>query len=300
MKLALALVLATGAAAQAGEPLDRPEAFEVDREAPPPGQVDFSFDGGGHVEGWAVSAQLGFLDRPFRLHAADVKIFPVEQRETLALGAAFAISPSLLVDARMPIAYQSGDRMMGLGDDRLLDSRVVGDLGLGGRLRVMDRNGYSAFVRGQLTLPTGDDFDFAGEARFTVAWMMVGRVQLPSGFTFAGTAGVRFRGREVIVADRVLGDELFAALGASYHLPAIRGLYCDANDMRVSAEVHGVLGSDVGDKEGASPAEVRVGVSSRIRSWLAFGVHLGKGIDDHIGAPRFRAMLEVAYIGGAR
>ena len=301
MKLvgAATLLAALGAVAQAGEPLDRPEAFEVDREQPPIGQVDFSFDGGGAVDGWAVGAQLGFLDRPFRLHTVDVKIFPIEQRETLAIGGAFAITPSILVDARMPFAHQSGDRMMGLGDDKPLDTNVAGDLGIGARMRVMDRSGYSAFVRGQLQLPTGNDFEFAGEARFTVAWMLIGRAELPGGFTVAGTAGVRFRAREVIVADRLLGDELFGALGVAYQLPAIEGLYCEANQVRVTAELHGVLGSDVGDKEGSSPAEARLGVTSRIRSWLAVGARIGKGIDDHIGAPRFRAMLEVAYIGGA-
>jgi len=302
MKLvaAVAVVLSGSAIARAGEPLNRPEAIEIDREVPPPGQADFSFDAGGKVDGWALSAQVGFLDRPFRLHTVKVKIFPVEQRETLALGGALAVGPGLLLDARMPIAYQTGDRLMGLGDDRPLDSRVAGDLGLGARLRVMERDAYSAFVRGNVTLPTGNDFDFAGEARFTVAWMLIGRVKLPQNITLAGTAGVRFRGREVIVADRLLGDELFAALGASFQLPAIRGLYCDANEVRLTAELHGVLGNDVGDKEGASPAETRVGVTSRIRPWLAVAARVGKGIDDHIGAPRFRAFVEVVYVGGAR
>ena len=250
------------------------------------------------ISAWAVSAQVGFLDRPFRLHTVNVKIFPVEQRETLAIGGAIAIR-NLVVDARLPMSYQAGDRMQGLGDDAPLDHTVLGDLGIGARLRVMERDRFAAFVRGNLTLPTGNDFQFAGEARYTLAWMLIGRVQLPQRIVLAGTAGVRFRGREVIVADRLLGDELFGAVGASFQLPAIRGLYCDENEVRLTAEIHGVLGNDVGDQEGASPAEVRFGVVSRIRPWLALGVRVGKGIDDHIGAPRSRAMIEVAYIGAA-
>jgi hypothetical protein len=302
MKLVAAAVALASVAgtAHADAPLDRPEAFEVDREVPPPGQVEFSFDGGAHVEGWALSAQLGYLDRPFRLHTVDVKIFPVNRRETLALGGSIAIGPAILFDARMPFIHQSGDRMQGLGDDRPLDANVLGDMTIGGRLRLTERERYSAFVRLQLALPTGDDFDFAGEARFTAAWMLIGRLRLPQNIVVAGTAGVRFRGREVIVADRLLGDELFAAVGASLKLPAISGLYCDDNDVRLTVELHGVLGSSVGDREGAHPAEVRAGVASKLRPWLALAVRLGKGIDDHIGAPRLRAMAELAYIGGAR
>lgn len=293
----LAVVALLAGVAHADGPIHRPEAFEVDREAPPPGQAEFSFDGGAPVEGWALSAQLGFLDRPMRLHTVKVKIFPVEQRETLALGGAIALGPSIVLDARMPIAHQTGDRYQGLGDDQPLDRWVAGDLGVGLRLRLMHRERYAAFVRGQATFGTGNDYEFAGEARFTAAWMLIGRVTLPEGIVVAATGGVRFRGREVEVADRLLGDELFGAVGASYALPAIRGLYCDANHVRVTGELVGVLGNDVADRSGASPAEVRVGVVSDIRPWLAVAVRAGKGIDDQIGAPRFRAMLEVVYRG---
>jgi hypothetical protein len=286
--------------ARAQEPLDRPEGFEVDREAPPPGRVEFSFDGGAPLDDrWAVGAQLGFLDRPMRLHTVRVKIFPIEQRETFALGGAFAVTPAFVLDARMPFSYQTGDRYMGLGDDRELDHWVAHDLGIGGRLRLASRDLFSIFVRAHLTFGTGNDYQFAGESRFTAAWTLIARFTPIDRLVISFAPGVRFRAEEVIVADRLLGDELFAALGASFQLPAIRGLYCDANQVRVTAELHGVLGNDVGDFEGASPAEARIGIVSRIRPWITVGARVGKGIDDHIGAPRFRAMLEVAYAPGA-
>jgi hypothetical protein len=290
---------ALASSAHAEVPLDRPEGFEVDREAPPPGRVEFSFDGGAPVEGWALGAQLGFVDRPMRLHTVRVKIFPIEQRETLALGGAYAVTPAFVLDARMPFSHQSGDRFMSLGDERELDHWVAHDLGIGGRLRLTQQDFFSIFVRANLTFGTGNDYQFAGESRFTAAWSLIGRFTPIDGLVIAGAAGVHFRGEEVIVADRLLGDELFAAVGASYQLPAIEGLYCDANAVRVTAELHGVLGNDVGDFEGSSPAEARVGVVSRIRPWITVGARIGKGIDDQIGAPRFRAMLEVAYTPGA-
>ena len=296
MMRALALLLVMSGVARAGEPVDRPEAFEVDREAPPPGQAEFSFDGGGPIiNDWAASVQLGYLVRPFNLHTSTVEVFPVRQRQTMALGGAVRVGPAIVVDVRLPFSHQTGDRLMGLGDDKPLDNWVPGDLGFGIRLRLVERERYAAFVRGHVTFGTGDDFDFAGEARFTAAWMMVGRFKPHERITIAATAGVRFRGAEVIVADRLLGDELFGALGASYQLPALRGLYCDANELRVIGELVGVLGNDVADKRGPSPAEVRFGVANKLRDWLWIAARGGTAIDDHIGAPRFRAMVEVVY-----
>lgn len=300
MKLAAALLLAATAVAHADDPVLRPEAFELDREAPPPGQAELSFDGGAPVAPWAASVQLGYLDRPMRLHTTEVKVFPVEHRQTVAFGGALSIGPSIVVDARMPLAHQVGDRMRGLGtpDNRPLDRWVPGDLGLGLRFRVSARARAALFVRAQLTLPTGDDHDYAGEARFTAAWMLIGRFTLPHGLVAAATGGVRFRGAEVMVADRLLGDELFGGVGLSYALPAIRGLYCDANHVRATGELVGVLGNNIGDKLGPSPVEARLGVVSQIRPWLAVAVRAGKGIGDHIGSPRFRGMIEVVYSGG--
>ncbi len=293
----LLMVVGASAIARADSPADHAGAFEVDRESPPPGQGELSFDGGAPLLGrWAASVQLGYLDRPFRLHTTEVKIFPVEHRETVALGGAVAIGPSIVADLRFPLAHQVGDRMQGLGDDdRPLDRWVQGDLSLGLRLRLSAREHSAFFVRGVVTLPTGDDFDYAGEARFTAAWALIARFTLPQGFVAAATAGVRFRGREVVVADRMLSDELFGGIGVTYALPAIRGLYCPENHVRVTGELVGVLGNDVADKEGASPVEGRLGLISQIRPWVAVAGRLGKGIGDHVGSPRFRGMLELVF-----
>jgi hypothetical protein len=308
-----ALVLAATSLAQADTPIERPEGIEVDRMAPPPGQAELSFDGGApvgpagpaepgplHSGGWALDVQLGYLDRPMRLHTTQVKIFPVEHRETLALGGALSIGPAIIVDARLPMSHQVGDRYQGLGDDRPLDRWVLNDLDLGARLRLSQGELFSAFVRGQVTLGTGNDYQFAGEVHFTAAWMLIGRLMLPQGIVIAATGGVRFRGAEVAVADRVLGDELVGGVGATYQLPAIHGLYCDANRVRITGEIVGVYGDDVGNAKGSSPAEARIGLVSEIRPWLLVAARLGKGIDDQIGSPRFRGMLELVYAGSER
>ncbi len=99
------LAVAIASPAVADEPVDRPQAFEVDREAPPPGRAELGFDSGAPIAGWAAGVQLGYLDRPFRLHTSEVKIFPVEHRQTVSLGAAVAIGTRLVLDARLPLAH---------------------------------------------------------------------------------------------------------------------------------------------------------------------------------------------------
>jgi hypothetical protein len=307
---ALVTVLASAALVHADEPIVRPTGFEADREASPPGRAEFSFDAGGSLGPrepgaaqagrWALGVQLGYLGHPLRLHTSRIEVFPVRHRQTLVLGGALAVGPAIVVDARMPLSHQTGDRVQGLGDDSPLDNWVAGDLGLGARLRLTEREHHAAFVRGQLTLGTGNDFELAGEVNFTAAWMLIARAMPTDSIVVAATAGVRFRGVEVVVADRLLGDELFGAVGASYRLPAIRGLYCDANDVRVTAELAGALGNDVGNKRGPSPLEGKLGVVSRIRPWWAVAARVGAGQNDQIGAPRLRAMLELVYVGGTR
>lgn len=298
--LALACVLAVVRVAHADTPVRRPAAFQVDRDAPPPGQAELGFDGGAPITGWAASVQLGYLDRPMRLHTSRIEIFPVEHRETLAIGGALAIGPAIVIDARMPLAHQIGDRLQGFGiDERPLDRWVAGDLGAGARIELVRRAHYAAFVRGQVTFGTGNDDQFAGDANFSAAWQLIGRAMLPYGVVLAGTAGVRFRGAEIEVADRVLGDELFGAFGATYQLPAIEGLYCAENRVRVTGELVGVLGNDVADARGPSPVEARLGLVGDIRPYLAVAARAGTGLDDQIGAPRFRALVEVVYRGAA-
>ena len=293
MKRALAVVVALAGVASADVPLQRPTAFEVDRDQPPPGQAELGFDAGAPIHGWAASLQVGWLDRPLTLTTNLVVNHPVEHRQTFALGGVYAVTPTLIVDARMPFDHQVGDRLRGLGDNKGLDRFVLGDLALGARLRLAERGRASIFARGALTIPSGDDHDLAGEARFTAAWNLIVRVALPAGLTVAATAGVRFRPREVQIADRLLGDELTGGFGVLYDLPAFPGLWCPENRVRATAEIVGVLGNDVAGQRGPSPAEVRVGMTSEIRSWLSIAGRVGKGIDDEIGAPRFRGMLEI-------
>lgn len=286
MKSAVALLLLAGAA-HAGTPVHRPEAIDLDTDMTPPGRAEFTFDGGGPVGAYALSLQLGYLDKPMRVHTVDRMTYPVDHRETLWLGGALSLGPSVVVDARMPLSHQTGDRWQSWGDDRPLDRWVADDLDVGARVRVVHTDRFSAFFRGQLTLGTGNDHQFAGDERYSASWLLIGRATLPGGIVLAATGGVKLRGAEVEVADRLVGDELLGAIGASV----------PAGVVHVTGELVGALGDDVAHQRGPSPAEVRVGVIAHPTDHVAVALHVGTHLDDQIGAPRFRAMLELVYQG---
>jgi hypothetical protein len=188
-----------------------------------------------------------------------------------------------------------GDRLRPL-DARALDRFVPGDLRLGARVRVTGGARRALFVRGDLTLPTGDDGDFAGEASWSLAWRLIGRVALPRGIAAAASAGLRLRGAEVAIGDRLVGDELAFALGVVVPVPAVRPLWC-TEQVALAAEAVGVVGDDVGAGRGPSPVEARLGLVARPRPHLAIGLRLARGLSDELGAPRARATLELTYRG---
>ena len=281
--------------ARADTPVDRPEATELDRDTTPPGRVEFGFDGGAPIGAYALAASLGYLDHPLRLHTVEVRRFPVEHRETLALGGAVTLGAIGVADLRLPLSHQVGTRFVGLGDARPLDRWVPGDIALGLRVRVAARAGFSAFVRGVATFGTGDDHDFAGEAKWTAAWALIARGELGDNIVVAATGGIRLRGAEVRVADRVVGDELFGAAGVAVGIPPFTPWWCTPDQLRATAEIDGILGDRVGGLRGPSPVEMRIGVVGKPRPGFLVGVRVGAGLDDQVGAPRIRVLVDFAW-----
>ena len=159
----------------------------------------------------------------------------------------------------------------------------------------MTRGPIAVFVRANLTLPTGDDYDFAGDASWTAAWAGIGRATLPNDIVIAVTGGIRLRGREVQVADALVGDELFWAAGVTVGIPPFCSLWCKADQLKASAEIDGVVGDNVDHMHGPSPIEGRIGVIGRIRPPYVIAVRAGTHLDDSIGAPEFRATIDLVY-----
>ncbi len=284
-----------GATARADQPMDRPSAVEVDRSGTPPGRTEMSFDAGGPVTsgdavGWAMQASFGFLERPIVVRSPAGEYRPVARRATLGLGAAVQLGAALVVDARAAAAWQTGDRLAAFGTPGTLDRWVARDVAFGARVRVVDLPDGSASLRGELTLPTGDDGDLAGEASWGLAWSLIGRLELGRGILVAGTAGIRLRGAEVRIADRVVGDELFGAAGVLVPVPVV-----EHAPVRLLAEVVGVMGNHVGDERGPSPVEARGGAIVHVSGDIALALRAGRGLDAAIGSPGVRLELELTY-----
>lgn len=300
--MATVIALARASAAHADMPRDTPAAIEVDRDAAPGGRVGFGFDGGEPVDAWGASVALGWLDRPIALRAGSFgggspATQPVRRRETLAAGGALAVGDSVVLDAVLRGSHQVGDRLTAAGNPDGLARYVLHDLRLGGRIRIVGDDDRAALLRADVTLPSGDDAQFAGDAAWTAAWSLIGRTTLPRGIVVAATAGIRLHGAEVAAGDRLIGDELFAVVGGAVPLPAL-GLGGAAEHVSLSAELFGALGDHLGDASGPSPVEARAGVIVRglpAFPALAIGGHIGFGLDDQIGAPRFRALVELAW-----
>jgi hypothetical protein len=287
------------APARADAPRNTPAAIDVDRDNAPAGRIGFGFEGGEPVDAWGASLAASWLDQPLRLAAGALgpghpATQPVRRRETLALGLAIALGERIVLDARLRAAHQVGDRLVAADDPEPLARAVFQDLRIGGRIRVAGDDSRAAFLRAELTLPTGDRDQFAGDARWSAAWSLAGRAQLPHGFAIAGTAGIRLRGAEVIVGDRLVGDELFAAAGIAVPLPIDR-LRSAAGPVRLTGELLGSYGDHVGTHTGPDPLEARFGALVQPAGSLTVGAHAGFGLDEQIGAPRFRAVVELAW-----
>jgi hypothetical protein len=286
-------VLASSAHADA--PVMRPEAIEVDRDTTPPGQAEFSFDGGAPIGVWAAGVTLGFLARPVEFHTLQLNTYPVDHRETATLGGAFAIGDRLVIDARLPLDRQVGARLQGLGDAKGLQRFAVGDLGVGVRLHVADSGPVGVFLRGDVWLPTGDDFDFAGDAGWSASWLGIARVRLPYAFVIAGTGGFHLRSREVQVGNELVGDELVWGLGATIGIPPLWSWWCKPEQLRAALEFDGVVGDRVTASHGPSPAEIKLGFIGRVRPSYAISVRVGTRLNDQLGAPDVRATIDVVY-----
>lgn len=298
MKRPIVLLLLAGTA-HADVPRDAPTEIEVDRADAPAGRTEFGFDGGGPLPGgWGATIAAGWIERPFVATLADgTTTVPVRRRETVILGGALALGDSVAVDARWTFAHQIGDRLRGTGDEAELDRAVPGDFRIGARARVYNAPSIAVFLRADLGLATGDQGDFAGEAGTSLAWRLIGRARLPAGIVVAATAGLRLRGTEVLVADQIVGNEVLGGAGIAIPLPPVRPLWCVREQVKLTGEIVGVLGDDIGMGRGPSPAEMRFGIVTQPRPRWTFGMRVGSGLGDALGSPRFRGSIEISYGG---
>ncbi|MBA3452502.1 MAG: hypothetical protein H0T42_05325, partial [Deltaproteobacteria bacterium] len=92
----------------------------------------------------------------------------------------------------------------------------------------------------------------------------------------------------------------YGGVGLVVPVPPIRPLWCVADQLKLTGEIVAILGDNVADQAGPSPAEVRFGIVTQPLANVTFGARFGTGLGDQIGAPRWRATLELTYQGHGR
>lgn len=265
--VAAACAIASAGTAHADVPADRPAATDRDEQ----------IDRGAPRPAWWAGLELAWLEAP--LGEA------VRRRERLAVGAGIAVGESVVLDARLAGSHQVGARLRP-ADPRRLDRAVLHDLRLAARVHVVGGAARAAFVRAELTLPTGDDRDFAGDAAWSLAWRLIGRTRLGDSAALSGSLGIRLRGEEVVAAGHVIGDELLGAVGLEV---AVRP------QLTATADLLAALGNDVGGGQGPSPVEARLGAGVRVSDRLGLAAQLGAGVNHELGAPRWTALISATF-----
>jgi hypothetical protein len=272
-------------------------AFDVDRLAPAIGAGGFVVVEDGDVlapRALVVHGALGLLGEPLVVRdvmSGATLTTPVAVRVGLDMGVAFGLTEDLQVGLALPLAlYQGGDRLRGLdlpGGERDLAPATQGDVRLSGKWRLVAPArglGRALAVALILTLPTGNDDQFAGEAGFVVEPRLCGSYRR-EGFAVAVNLGLRFRTQEVrfLAPDTTLGNELGFGIGASAQVPGLTGL-----DGVV--EIAGARGD-----HGVSPAEARLGARLALGSRVTALALAGVGLGDDVGVPAWRFGVDVRF-----
>jgi hypothetical protein len=303
MRAALVVAALAGSAtaaaaqrAQASEP-----AFSVERFTPAPGSAlwigveDADVPAAGR---WVVTGSTWIASRPIVLRALSTgaeSTEPVRLRWGQEVAVARGLGARYLVGLAVPAALQWGDRLAGIGlSEAPLARAVLGDLRLHGRARVVGAPGapgLAAAVAVALTVPTGDDGDFAGEAGAVLAWGL--RAGYRTGdVAITGGAGLRLRTEEVVLLSpaRPHGNELTASLGAAVRLAPLGRQFGGGDRAWAMVEVEAALGDDAGKgARGPSPAEARIGVRADVAHCWSVALAGGGGFTrDEVGSPGYR------------
>ncbi|MBK9037151.1 MAG: hypothetical protein IPL61_38890 [Myxococcales bacterium] len=305
--IGLALAIASGVAHAQVAVASKP-AFSVERFMPAPGSAlwigleDPDVPAAGR---WVVTGSTWIASRPIVLRSLATgaeERAPVRLRWGQELAIARGLGGRYLVGLALPTALQWGDRLTGIGlSETPLQRAVAGDVRLHGRARIVGEPGALGLAAGvavALTIPTGDDGDFAGEAGPVLAWGLRAGYRTPR-FALTGGAGLRLRTEEVVLLSpaRPHGNELVGSLGAAARFGALGRQFGGADRAWVLAELEAALGDDAGTgARGPSPAEARLGLRVDVAHCWSVAVAAGGGLTSaEIGSPGYRLIAQVTF-----
>ncbi len=273
--------------------IDEP-AISIERLWLSPGPGGFVGAEGGELLApgqWSLAVLATLMSNPVVLvdiRTGEVASEPVGLRLGYELAVARSVNSRLQLGLGFPVvAGQDGDRLARIGlSEETLAPLAFGDMRLHAKLR-MQPDARAALAYGvslYVSLPTGDEGNFAGERGSVLSWTMLASYRW-AGWRVAANLGLRLRTEEVILLSpaRPHGNEVIATVAAEYALPPEWGI-----PLGVLAELSQVEG----DGGGASPGEVRGGVVAHLLRHARLKLIAGGGYTpNEVGAPAWRVAL---------
>lgn len=203
---------------------------------------------------------------------------------------------------------------VGVGDSSYkLSGSALGDLKfhakgrfLGGKAEIPDRRNFGLALDVGMSVPTGDELNFAGENGFVFAPNAIVDFHRCK-FSAALNVGARLRTEEARLADLAVGHQLTSGLGVTGHyldrrlllsaeatlLMDFGGTWTREGDEWVEDDSGGSrMGIEYRGGVGYVPDEARA-----VTLWLSGGSAAGTG--DLLGTPQFRILLGITYAPGA-
>ena len=282
----LATLLVLGSAAQ---------AQDIQRFAPATGVRNyFTVDGSRVANAWEFvpSVWINVARRPLVSrdpggNVVDDQVL-VDYLTTVDLMPAIGFGHGLELAVDLPIHYATGPILENNGND----GGTLGDVRLRPKWSIIqaNRNGQDLGLAlvAPITLPTGDENAFLGEAFVTLNPKLVVEYMIPVvGLRLAANAGMRFR-RDQSIGTLDLRNELTYGLGAGWRLLGIRTFEAIA-EFSGSAPVQSVA-----ENSSSAPLESDLGARWFVAPGMALAGGVGFGIISDYGAPQWRAFVSLA------
>lgn len=221
----------------------------------------------------------------------------ISHQVTTHLGASLVLWDRLRVAANLPLAiYQDGDggTVGTVTYAPPAHATSVGDLRLGADVRLVGRSSdaFTAAAGVQVYLPTGAESSFTGDGkfRFTPRLMAAGEV---GAFVYAAKLGFQYRARSDAFATSALGSEFsFAGSGGLQFLDRKLLVGPELFGTTVVAKGDAVFKRTTTNMEGLLAIHYALGKSWRINGGVGMGITRG------LGTPGLRTLLGVEWAPG--
>jgi outer membrane protein OmpA-like peptidoglycan-associated protein len=208
----------------------------------------------------------------------------VSSRSGAQLAAAFGLLDMVELSAALPVVLTQNGNGTLLSGSPDLDGGALGDVRLGAKARLLNRNALALGLSVGTSFPTGDQDSLEGGASATGRALLLLSMRAGS-LHVAANAGYLVR-RRSRVAGLMVDDGFVAGVGASYSLMP-RKLWA-------LGEVYANIAKS-GRRSESMPAESVVGLRYAVAGpWMVQGA-LGVGIGSGYGTPKMRGVFSLAY-----